>query len=96
MQSNEYAYDAYDAYGGGAVSDHQLDDDHGLLVVPGQPGRLMDINYEDPKIAAMPKILLMGPRRGGKTSIQVRGWCCCVLLCCVVLLAGIMMWITTT
>jgi predicted AAA+ superfamily ATPase len=32
----------------------------------------MDINFDDPKIASMPKILLMGPRRGGKTSIQVR------------------------
>ena len=25
----------------------------------------------DPQIAALPRLLLMGPRRGGKTSIQV-------------------------
>eukprot|EP00978_Attheya_sp_CCMP212_P034841 scaffold148415_cov52-Attheya_sp.AAC.4 len=28
------------------------------------------IDYEDPAIANLPRILLMGPRRGGKTSIQ--------------------------
>ena len=68
MQSNEYgAYDAYDYVGTGA-DPHEED---GLLVVPGQPGRPIDINFDDPKIASMPKILLMGPRRGGKTSIQV-------------------------
>jgi hypothetical protein len=69
MQSNEYSdYDAYD-YVGTAADPHEED---GLLVVPGQPGRPVDINFDDPKIAGMPKILLMGPRRGGKTSIQVR------------------------
>jgi hypothetical protein len=25
----------------------------------------------DPKMASLPRLLLMGPRRGGKTSIQV-------------------------
>jgi hypothetical protein len=25
----------------------------------------------DPKLASLPRLLLMGPRRGGKTSIQV-------------------------
>jgi hypothetical protein len=69
MQSNEYsAYDAYD-YVDAAVDPHEED---GLLVVPGQPGRTLDINFDDPKIASMPKILFVGPRRGGKTSIQVR------------------------
>jgi len=28
------------------------------------------VNFNDPKIASLPRILLMGPRRGGKTSIQ--------------------------
>jgi len=28
------------------------------------------IDFDDPKIANLPRILLMGPRRGGKTSIQ--------------------------
>ena len=73
MQSNEYsAYDAYD-YVGGATNE-PLDDESGMLLVPGGisgSARAMDANFEDPKIANMPKILLMGPRRGGKTSIQV-------------------------
>ena len=76
MQSNEYsAYDAYDYVGGTTTTNttdpHQHEED-GLLVVPGQPGDglPMDINFDDPKIASMPRILLMGPRRGGKTSIQ--------------------------
>ena len=70
MQSGgEYGYDGYGDYGGSTTD--QLDEE-GLLVVPGQPGRFIDVNYDDPKISSMPKILLMGPRRGGKTSIQVR------------------------
>jgi len=69
MQSNEYsAYDSYDYVGTTA----DVSEDDGLLLVPGQPGRAMDINFDDPRIASMPRILLMGPRRGGKTSIQVR------------------------
>lgn len=71
MQSNECnTYDAYD-YVGGTTND---DDESGMLLVPGGmtgSTRAMDANFEDPKIASMPKILLMGPRRGGKTSIQV-------------------------
>jgi hypothetical protein len=31
----------------------------------------MDVNFDDPKIANLPRVLLMGPRRAGKTSIQV-------------------------
>lgn len=30
------------------------------------------VNFNDSKIAKLPRILLMGPRRGGKTSIQAR------------------------
>ena len=29
----------------------------------------------DPKLASLPRLLLMGPRRGGKTSIQVSSAC---------------------
>ena len=72
MQSNEYsAYDDaldYDQY----PLTVDTPEDDGLLVVPGQPGRPLDINFDDPKISSMPRILLMGPRRGGKTSIQVQ------------------------
>jgi hypothetical protein len=28
---------------------------------------------DDPAVSSLPRVLLMGPRRGGKTSIQVRG-----------------------
>ena len=66
MQSNDYTYDAYDYT---PPVDQQTDEDG---IVPGQVGRSLDINFDDPKIATLPKILLMGPRRGGKTSIQVR------------------------
>ncbi len=31
-----------------------------------------EIDFDDPRIANLPRILLMGPRRAGKTSIQVR------------------------
>ena len=30
------------------------------------------VDFDDPSIADLPRILLMGPRRAGKTSIQVR------------------------
>jgi hypothetical protein len=36
------------------------------------PEQQQDIDFDDPAIASLPRILLMGPRRGGKTSIQVR------------------------
>ena len=32
-----------------------------------------NVDFDDPLIASLPRVLLMGPRRGGKTSIQVRG-----------------------
>lgn len=70
MQSNEYnTYDAYD-YGG---TPEQPEEEHPMMggVAVGQAGRPMDINVDDPKIASLPRLLLMGPRRGGKTSIQV-------------------------
>ena len=31
-----------------------------------------EVDFTDPEIAALPRVLLMGPRRGGKTSLQVR------------------------
>ena len=34
-----------------------------------------EIDFDDPRIANLPRILLMGPRRAGKTSIQVSCWC---------------------
>lgn len=34
------------------------------------PEQQQEIDFDDPAIASLPRILLMGPRRGGKTSIQ--------------------------
>ena len=75
MQSNEYsAYDSYDYVGGAATEPLLVDEDPGVLLTAGAAGSMrgMDINFDDPKIASLPKLLLMGPRRGGKSSVQVR------------------------
>ena len=37
----------------------------------GSGGDSSATSFEDPRVADLPRILLMGPRRGGKTSIQV-------------------------
>ena len=36
----------------------------------GQPENGNMVDFDDPRIASLPRILLMGPRRAGKTSIQ--------------------------
>ena len=88
QSSSEYnTYDTYDYVGGTPDQSGGLvglvgggdDDDHHLLIggaVGGgdQDGQALDVNFDDPKIASFPRLLLMGPRRGGKTSIQVRRW----------------------
>lgn len=73
MQSNDYGgYDAYNDYAGA----NHLDDDSGHALAPlaesmRSTGTGVETNWDDPKTKSLPKILLMGPRRGGKTSIQV-------------------------
>ena len=47
-----------------------MDGQDGLIGLENSNAATIDFN--DPKIASLPRILLMGPRRGGKTSIQVR------------------------
>mmetsp|Transcript_1966 Transcript_1966/g.4718 ORF Transcript_1966/g.4718 Transcript_1966/m.4718 type:complete len:462 (+) Transcript_1966:25-1410(+) len=42
----------------------------GDSLVGVENGNAATIDFNDPKIASLPRILLMGPRRGGKTSIQ--------------------------
>ena len=73
MQSNEYDYDDYGDYG--ANPGELLPEDDGMMINSAQllngGGGPMDVNFDDPKIANLPRVLLMGPRRGGKTSIQV-------------------------
>lgn len=74
MQTMDYgAYDSYEFVGGTATDALLVEDESGLLMASGVAGsaRPMDVNFDDPRIASMPKILLMGPRRGGKSSIQV-------------------------
>ena len=67
---------------GGAVAPADGDDDGPMLISQQgggeqQPeaGHADDVNavdFDDPNISSLPRVLLMGPRRGGKTSIQVR------------------------
>ena len=66
----------YDEYLDEYHSHHQNEflEDSGLLLpmdVDAQHHQ-PDVDFEDPAVTALPRILLMGPRRGGKTSIQVR------------------------
>lgn len=71
---NDYYQNSADAYdfGGGGVD--PLDGAEDLQGAQGDAdirGRnSQEVDFDDPKIASLPKILLMGPRRGGKTSIQ--------------------------
>jgi len=74
--------DGYDLSSSGAVDPHYDEDnnhksDSTLLFARGGPaadavgvGAADAVDFEDPKIAALPRVLLMGPRRSGKTSIQ--------------------------
>jgi hypothetical protein len=64
-------YDGHDLLIGGVGPDDDVD---GAVAQGGQAGAPSPsaFNYDDARIASLPRILLMGPRRGGKTSIQVR------------------------
>jgi hypothetical protein len=59
-------YDTYED-----VFDTAADDKSPLFLPTAVEEPLISIDFEDPAIAALPRVLLMGPRRGGKTSIQV-------------------------
>jgi hypothetical protein len=64
---NEYSDDdGYDMHTGG-----EMGDDEGPLFLSGQEAFAASVNFDDPEIASLPRVLLMGPRRGGKTSVQV-------------------------
>lgn len=66
---NEYSDD--DGYDMHAASGGELGDDEGPLFLSGQEVFTDNVNFDDPDISSLPRVLLMGPRRGGKTSIQV-------------------------
>jgi len=53
---------------GGILEDDDQGD--GGLGMENNNAATAAIDFNDPKIASLPRILLMGPRRGGKTSIQ--------------------------
>jgi hypothetical protein len=68
-------YDAYNdeddyADGGGMVGNSSTSDMFQSFNEHHRPPE--DLDWNDPAIQTLPRILLMGPRRGGKTSIQVR------------------------
>ncbi|KAL9186858.1 hypothetical protein ACHAXT_010578 [Thalassiosira profunda] len=61
--------------GGGAGIGGALDEEDAMMHAPtflGGGGVNPDnvVDFDDPRIASLPRILLMGPRRAGKTSIQ--------------------------
>ena len=63
MQSNDYG--DYDDYVLGYGNEAGVEED---LLNSSETGLNLDpvsIDFDDPLIASMPKILLMGPRRGG-------------------------------
>jgi hypothetical protein len=41
------------------------------MLQPTNEQQQPEVDFDEPSIAALPRILLMGPRRAGKTSIQV-------------------------
>ena len=77
---NDYDYqnsaDAYD-FGAATMYDGAADNVESMDNLGARNfSRATEVDFEDDKISSLPKILLMGPRRGGKTSIQV---CSCIV-----------------
>lgn len=78
-QHESYDVDAVDSGNSNMMMmNPALNDDDGPLFTTFLGGDEMalgnnipDIDFDDPQIAALPRVLLMGPRRGGKTSILV-------------------------
>lgn len=68
-----------DGHQGMAMMDDDGMDGDGNNMMPNSPtflgggvnmGQENIVDFDDPRIASLPRILLMGPRRAGKTSIQ--------------------------
>jgi hypothetical protein len=76
---NEYGDydDDFDRVGGGGGL-MTSSDDQPFFLQPHEDVLPQDIDFDDPAVVALPRVLLMGPRRSGKTSIQV----CVLCVCC--------------
>lgn len=62
--------DNYDTYG--YAEEETFTSEEPLFLQPEtETSTQPDVNFDDPEIAGLGRVLLMGPRRGGKTSIQV-------------------------
>jgi hypothetical protein len=68
---NEYQYNEFDHQDAVLLQQDQepLFLQHEMMMndVLQQPA----VDFDDPTVSSLPRVLLMGPRRGGKTSIQV-------------------------
>lgn len=62
----------YETYEDVFESTDRLEEKGPLFPSPDTEEPLISVDFEDPAIASLPRVLLMGPRRAGKTSIQVR------------------------
>lgn len=54
--------------------EEDVDELEEFVKAPGsvvEPPSVSQVDFNDPEISALPRILFMGPRRGGKSSIQV-------------------------
>ena len=72
---NDYAQNAhYDDYVTSQYEEEEHVDSEGPLFLSQDPNASVppDVDLDDAKISSLPRILLTGPRRGGKTSIQVK------------------------
>lgn len=64
--------DGYEAYEEIFESTDRLEEKGPLFLPQAAEEPLVSVDFEDPAIASLPRVLLMGPRRAGKSSIQVR------------------------
>ena len=68
-------YEGFDDVYGSALDPNDNDQHQQPLFLssssPEPPNDEPTVDFTDPAIADLPRVLLMGPRRGGKTSIQV-------------------------
>ena len=62
-------YEAYDDVV--FESTDRLEEKEPLFLPQTSEEPLVSVDFDEPAIASLPRVLLMGPRRGGKTSIQV-------------------------